>query len=498
MDARAILPVPGEIWWTQQQILSMSPGLTDTIYLTSDGSVWTMGRNTRGQLGDGTIGSFTSSSIPVHVALPGPIKQVGGEQGTCWAASADGLSVYAWGDNSKGELGIGERSVIYSDVPVQVKLALPSGVSVVSMGDGLWCTLALLSNGQVMAWGDNNSGQCGLDPKTAGNYIYSPTVVPGLSGVTSLASGDYYSMALKQDGSVWAWGQNTKGQLGPDGPTPGKRAYTYRPVEVTGLPPVKSIVGGGRDGVALDASGHIWEWGRNKFGELGNGAVDTSDTAHPTPSMVAGLPQIVSFDSQGPTVLAADASGQVYAWGFNKLGAVGNGQTTNTGTPQLVLTIPATPGGEQPSVQVAASHFSSYAFNVGTGETFAWGKNTFGQLGIPPNDAPNPVPVNITSAIAPTLPQPATPSPIGDGCGYGLANFLDAWSNTTFRDHTENSTWMTSAGNEGAGPSFADWNTLYELSGSGEIVPVSASSLDGNSLFRSPLSGSLSIPDLSR
>ena len=192
--------------------------------------------------------------------------------------------------------------------------------------------------------------------------------------------------------------------------------YSNQPVRVTGLPTIGKIVAGGRDGIALDTNGNVWEWGRNKFGELGRGNLDGTDSPHPTPKRVTGIPPVVSVASQGPTVLAADESGNIYAWGFNKWGAVGDGDTTNTGTPQLVLALP-----DRPSLQLAAAHRSSYAYDAVTGETFAWGENDLGQIGIPANGTPNPIPVNISSEIRPTLPQPVTPP------GSITFAFLDNW-----------------------------------------------------------------------
>jgi len=388
------------------QIQSISGGFTQVVILSGDGSVWTMGCNTRGQLGIGTIGADNWSSVPVHVDLPGPAKQVGSGTAFCWALSADGRSIYAWGDNTAGQLGVGNSAVKRSTVPRQVDLNLPTGVTVVSMASGAATTLALLSNGHVIAWGDNQYGQCGLDPATAGQYIYKPTLIPGLTDVTSLASGDSYSMALKQNGTVWAWGENDYGQLGPSGPTNGKDPYTYTPVEVQGLPPIQELIAGGNNGVALDDSGNVWEWGRNEFGELGRGYLDQNDKPHPTPKMVAGLPTIASVASQGPTVLATDGAGNIYTWGFNKWGAVGNGQTADAAVPQLVLTLPTSPESSGQSVQVAAAHRSSYAFNTVTGETYAWGENNYGQIGIRANNSPNPVPVNISNEVLVAIDPP--------------------------------------------------------------------------------------------
>ena len=157
---------------------SMSAGFKQIVYVTSDGSVFTFGADGRGQLGNGTIGKADSSSVPVQVSLPVPMKQAGSGKGWSWALSAAGKTAYTWGDNIRGELGIGDPNVRSPDTPVRVDLHLPAGISIVSMATGFWCCLALLSNGKVMAWADNSFGQCGLDPQTAGTYIYKPTLVP--------------------------------------------------------------------------------------------------------------------------------------------------------------------------------------------------------------------------------------------------------------------------------------------------------------------------------
>src|SRR5271166_2036624 len=101
-------------WWPPGQIQSIAGGFTQVVILTSDGAVWTMGCNTRGQLGIGTIGDDAWSSVLARVDLPGPMKQVGSGTDLCWALSADGQSIYTWGDNTKGQLGIGDKAVKYA------------------------------------------------------------------------------------------------------------------------------------------------------------------------------------------------------------------------------------------------------------------------------------------------------------------------------------------------------------------------------------------------
>jgi alpha-tubulin suppressor-like RCC1 family protein len=374
----------------------MNGGGAHNVMVKSDGTVWDWGNDADGQLG---VGSYADSSIPLEVSLPVSIKQVVAGQFYTLALSSDGKTIYAWGDNTSGELGIGNSSVLNSSTPVVVNLPLPKNLSVVSIADGGNAAYALLSNGHVVAWGANEHGQVGESPSTYGNVVYAPTMVPNLSNVTALAAGDHAALALKSDGTVWAWGGNRYGQLGPNGPTPTNSAYTPTPVQVTGLPAISLIATGGENSLAVDTTGKVWSWGRNGFGELGQGTIDTADGPHPIPGQAVGLSNIVSIDGEGPFTLVADSSGNVYAFGYNKDGEVGNGTTTNTGTPTLVLTIPTSPDPLGPSVQVSAGHVFSYAFNAVTGQTYAWGQNKGGELALPADTALHDTPTDVTSAI---------------------------------------------------------------------------------------------------
>jgi hypothetical protein len=396
-------------------VAQLKPGDAQTLLLRPDGTVWAWGWNSHGQLGTARVGGY--ASVATRVDLP-PISQVAGGAYFSMALSADGRTIYTWGGNTHGELGIGDHSVRQSTTPVAVHLNLPRGVRVVSIAGGLNTAYALLSNGHVVAWGKNSYGQSGKAPGIAGNAIYQPMLIHGLSDITAISAGDRGALALKANGTVWAWGENNYGQLGPSGPT-GHRGvkgnpWSDLPVRVSHLPPITMIASGGNDDVAVDASGNVYTWGRNEFGELGKGTIDPNNGRHPAPHMVAGLNNIVSVGGEGPTTLAVDASGNVYAFGDNKFGEVGDGMTANTGTPMLVLTLPTSAGFSGPSVQVAAGHFFSFAFNPVDGEIYAWGKNNSGELGVPADQTPNPTPINITGML------PFHTGPIVDTGGYGL------------------------------------------------------------------------------
>jgi alpha-tubulin suppressor-like RCC1 family protein len=430
-------------------ILGMNGGGVHNVMLKSDGTVWDWGDNSTGQLG---IGDYTNSSVPMEVSLPKTIKQVAAGQYYSLALSSDGKTIYAWGDNAHGELGIGNSSINNSTTPVVVNLPLASNVSIVSIADGGNAGYALLSNGTVYAWGANEHGEAGEAPSKYGNNLYTPMQVPNLSGVTALAAGDHAALALKADGTLWAWGGNRYGQLGPNGPTPSYSASTPIPVQVTGIPPISLIATGGEDSVVVDTSGNVWSWGRNTFGELGQGIIDTSDGPHPIPAKAIGLSNIVSIDGEGPTTLVADASGNIYAFGFNRQGEVGNGTTTNIGTPTKVLTIPTSSDPLGPSVQVSAGHFFSYAYNAVTGETFAWGENGSGELGLPADNLAHPTPANITSVILGTA-------------GSAAMSFLGASGAISASTQTAAGTAIASALLAGGDTSFATGDLVPSVAG---------------------------------
>jgi alpha-tubulin suppressor-like RCC1 family protein len=181
------------------------------IYYTSTGQLYACGNNIAGQLGDGT---FTSSISPVLVTGL-PAEQVISVQ-TSWedsgALMADG-SYWDWGYNKAGQLGDGSTSV--SDVPVQV--SLPAAVDTVSQGGSLsnnGQTVAILSNGSVYSWGENAYGQLGIGSNKGHKPLPVAVLVPAGTTFVSANSGGASEYAIDSTGNVWAWGQNNEGQLG--------------------------------------------------------------------------------------------------------------------------------------------------------------------------------------------------------------------------------------------------------------------------------------------
>ncbi len=322
------------------------------------------GGNAHGELGNN---STMPSSAPEQVVgaagignLSSVVAAAGGQSFTL-ALKGDG-TVWAWGDNTYGELGNGTTTG--SLVPVQVS----SVAGVVAIAAGAQHSLALKADGTVWAWGNNTSGQLGNGNTTSSSV---PVQVSSLSGVVAIAAGTQHSLALKSDGTVWACGSNTSGQLGN-----GSTSNGSLPVQVSSLSGMTAITAGHSDSLAISSDGTVWAWGDNTYGELGNGTT----TGSSVPVHANGLINAVALSSQSGSyqVFALKGDGTLWGWGENQFGELGNGTTT-----------PLAPYGIPMPVQVSnlagvaaiagGTQFALALKNDGT--VWAWGLNTSGQLG---------------------------------------------------------------------------------------------------------------------
>ena len=262
------------------------------------------------------VGTAGVASVLVGLGAVVPAQPVAAAgRGAHSSGRAATAAAVAWGDNSAGELGNG--TLTGSDAPGGVSGL--SGVRAVAAGGRH--ELAVLAGGAVMAWGDDTFGQLGNGIASANGDTEVPTAVPGLSGVTAVAAGEEHSLALLSDGTVMAWGENRYGQLG-NGSTVGSAV----PVPVKGLTGVKAIAAGSLFSLALLNNGTVMSWGRNDVGQLGNGT--QADSAVPTP--VKGLTGVAAIAGGGQHALALLSDGTVMAWGDNESDQLGDGQDVST------------------------------------------------------------------------------------------------------------------------------------------------------------------------
>jgi alpha-tubulin suppressor-like RCC1 family protein len=289
-------------------VKAISAGGDHDLALLRNGAVMAWGDNSSGQLGDGTIPGpspcrVACSMTPVPVSDLSGITAISAGGGYSLALLRNG-TVMAWGANSSGQLGDGTTTS--SEVPVPVSDL--SGVTAISAGRRHG--LALLRDGTVMAWGDNEDGQLGDGTATNSDV---PVPVSGLSGVTAISAGWSHSLARLRDGTVMAWGANSFGQLGDGaftGPDPcpeGVHRLVCRttPGPVPGLREVKDIAAGGAHSLALLDDGSVMAWGENTYGQLGDGIEGCREGEQtcfapvhpnsPTPVPVSGLSGVVAI-----------------------------------------------------------------------------------------------------------------------------------------------------------------------------------------------------------
>ena len=280
-------------------------------------------------------------------------------------------NLYAWGDGNNGQIGDGGHVTRLTPTLVSQNSGLTSAVSIAT---GNYHALALKPDGTVWAWGSNALGQLGNNT-TNDSFVPIQVKGPGgvgyLTDVIQVAAGVNYSLALKSDGTVWTWGYNSSGQLGN-----GTTTNSLSPVQVNGLNGVVNLAACGFHNLAVKADGSVWAWGQNYHGELGIGTT----TIASSPVQVVGLSGILGVGAGSYHSLAVDASGAVYAWGWN----AGYGQLYKIpvfGDPENIL-MPVATG--ITSLTTAGSLTGGYGFSAAVlsdGTVMTSGSNSGGQLG---------------------------------------------------------------------------------------------------------------------
>ncbi len=261
-----------------------------------------------------------------------------------------------------------------------------TGVKAIAAGGNH--SLALLANGTVKAWGDDESGQLG-DGKSTDSEV--PVPVPGLSGVVAIAAGEEHSLALLENGTVMAWGGNERGQLGT-----GNTTSSNKPVVVKGLKGVKAIAADGQNSLALLENGTVMAWGDDEHDQLGNAHVleEAAEASEPegadseVPVEVEGLTGATAIAAGRTHALALMSGGTVMAWGNDSEGELGNGAIESR------VDVPTAVSGLSHVTAISAGDQESVAM-IESGGLMAWGTNTNGSLGDGVTGAPSDVPVQV-------------------------------------------------------------------------------------------------------
>jgi alpha-tubulin suppressor-like RCC1 family protein len=298
-------------------VVAVSCGLSHNLGLRSNGTIQGWGYNGHGQVGDGSDGNDRSPAVDVIGVTNAIAVSAGGYHSL---ALLSNRTVLGWGYNNNGQLGDGTTGGVGNRQPTPVQV---SGLTdVIAISGGGHHSLALKSDGSVWAWGLNDHGRLG-DGTTIDRL--TPVQVVGLSGVIAISAGASHNLAIRADGTLWAWGQNAYGQLG-DGTAVAKST----PVQITaGV----SAVAAGRDhSLALMSDGTVWAWGSNQYGQLG----DNTQVDHHLPAPVADLAGVTDIGAGSVHSLAIKPDGTLWAWGNNGWGQLGDDTETNRLTPVQV------------------------------------------------------------------------------------------------------------------------------------------------------------------
>ena len=340
---------------TGQKIKQVYSGYWNSAAITTDGSLYTWGRNSCGQLGNG---KSTDTNILIPTKIMDNVVSVSlGEFHHAGAITTDG-SLYMWGYNNYGQLGDGTTT--NSSVPIKIM----DNVSSVSLGE--YHSAAITTDGSLYMWGRNNYGQLGNGKSNEYAYVYDPEIDSALpikimDNVFSVNLGDDYSAAITTDGSLYTWGRNNYGQLG-DGAT------TNSSVPIKIMDNISSIDFGHYMSAAITTDGSLYTWGRGFYGQLGNGTEENSLT--PIKIMDNVIDVDIGFGHTG----AITTGGSLYMWGKNDYGQLGNGIVTTefTYVPIKIMDNVA-------SVSLGQT-FHGAAITA-DGSLYMWGSNEYGQFG---------------------------------------------------------------------------------------------------------------------
>jgi alpha-tubulin suppressor-like RCC1 family protein len=293
-----------------------SQGRASTVAIKTDGTMWSWGRNDYGELG---INNQTSRSSPVQIGALTTWAEVSFGGSFCLAIKTDG-TLWSWGRGSNGELGI--NSGYNRSSPVQVG-ALTNWSQVTA---GAYSCVAIKTDGTMWSWGYDGSysGQLGLNAAIARS---SPTQIGSLTTWASVSAGETSAFAIKTNGTLWSWGRNLSGQLGLSRPASFAGGLSS-PVQIGALTTWSSVAGQRYSCLAIKTDGTLWSWGDNTNGQLGQ----NNTTLRSSPVQVGAL-TTWSKTTGAAHCIAQKPDGTLWSWGLNTNGQLGQNDTISRSSP---------------------------------------------------------------------------------------------------------------------------------------------------------------------
>ncbi len=328
---------------------AVAGGIDHTIAIKPNGTLWAWGFNGGGQLGDGTT---TEENVPGQIGTDSNWKIIAAGGNSSFAIKTDG-SLWAWGDNFWGQLGVGSSG---NKILTPVQIGTDNSWQSVSAGRTF--TLAIKTDGSLWAWGNNLSGQLGNQAGAA----FSPARVGVATDWKLVSAGGNHTIAIKTDGTLWTWGSNSSGELG-DGTTAQKNTPQKIGVETNW----QSISAGYNFSIAIKSSGTLWAWGSNNVSQLGDGtSVNKS-----SPTQVGTGTTWKSISTGYDNSVAIKTDGTLWEWGWI-IGKFSLGTNSNS--------IPTQVGSDADWQSNSSGEEHSFAFKA-NGTLWGWGDGTWGKIG---------------------------------------------------------------------------------------------------------------------
>jgi len=316
-----------------------------TLATKTDGSLWAWGHNGYGQLGDGTGGAtYNENSVtinytgdkntPTRIGTDTNWASVSAGRNNTIAIKTDG-SLWAWGHNGSGQLGdgTGGGGVLDGSGDKKTPTRIGTDTNWASVSAGGNHTIAIKTDGSLWAWGYNGYGQLGDGTRTD---KLTPTRIGTDTDWASVSAGGGHTIIIKTDGSLWAWGHNYFGQLGD-----GTRTDRNTPAKIGTDTNWAFVSAGSYHTIASKTDGSLWAWGCNRYGQLGDdtggGGYSDSSGDKNTPTRIGMDTTWASVSAGGDHTIAIKADGSLWAWGYNGDGQLGDDTRTDRNTPTMIV-----------------------------------------------------------------------------------------------------------------------------------------------------------------
>jgi alpha-tubulin suppressor-like RCC1 family protein len=346
---------PISVQGDKKTFCSIKGGDNYTISLDNHGQIWGWGYNVKGQIGDN---STTDQSTPVSVY---GVRKTFCSIGNCYSTSF-GIDytgqVWGWGNNYNGEIGNNDSGDVYT--PISIKGNKKTFCKIIG---GQYHSISIDYTGQVWGWGYNIFGQIGNDST---NQERTPVSIYGEKKTfCSITASKLHSLGIDYKGQIWGWGYNNEGQLGNNS-TVSERT----PVSVhIGNKTFCSISTGPSHSIAIDKNGEVWGWGSNYDGQLGIYNL----TYFSIPTFITNRKKTKLIATAGWSSFYIK-DGQIWGWGNNYSGTLGNNSTVNKSTPISIQ------GNQKTFCNITAAWYNTNAIDF-NGQVWSWGSNSIGGLG---------------------------------------------------------------------------------------------------------------------